>query len=811
MKKDNSPLLYLIVFILATLLSSTHLQASPITIFDITTQEPIEGVYVYNNTFNAVSDIQGKVLLETNISYKEIYFQHLQYKTAVFHIDSIRNNNNEVYLTPTDKKLDIVTVTANRWSENADKVPNKIAVITAKENELANPQTSADLLVSSGEVFIQKSQLGGGSPMIRGFAANRLLIVVDGVRMNNAIYRSGNLQNVISLDPASIQSTEILFGPGSVIYGSDALGGVMSFHTISPKLSESDKMLKHAKTLTRYSTSSNEKTVHANVNIAHKKIGFLTSISYSDFGDVMMGKNGEHKESSNNYTRPEYISHINGKDRTIINENIYKQISTGYKQMNFVEKLKYKPNNNLDINYSLLYSQTSNVPRYDRLIQYKNDELKYAEWYYGPQKWLMNTVSAHYKKNKKVFDEAKASFAIQHYGESRHDRKLNSTVLRERFEKVTIYSFNIDLHKKLKKNANLYYGTEAIHNKVNSHGYSTNITTGYNEKIASRYPNNSLLSTISTYSLLKKEISNTTTLSAGARFSHINVNAQFNSDFYNFPFSGIHITNKAFNGTAGLVHSTTNEWKVSFNIASGYRAPNIDDIGKIFDSEPGAVIVPNKDLSPEYSYNAEMGINGKATSFLKLDCSAFFTYLEDAITRNDFTFNGADSIMYDGEMSKVQAMVNQDRAYIWGASAGVLIRFHSTVSLTSKINYITGQDQEGKPLRHVTPLFGTTKLSYKTPKTQINLYSHYNGKINTENLAPSEQSKTYLYALDNQGRPYSPSWWTINIKASHMFSKNIRANLGIENILDNCYRPYSSGIVSSGRNIIMSITASIGD
>ena len=109
--------------------------------------------------------------------------------------------------------------------------------------QFQNPQTTADLLSNSGEVFIQKSQQGGGSPMIRGFATNRVLIAVDEVRMNNAIFRSGNLQNVISIDPFAVENTEVLFGPGSVIYGSDAIGGVMSFTTLAPKFSDSSKVL----------------------------------------------------------------------------------------------------------------------------------------------------------------------------------------------------------------------------------------------------------------------------------------------------------------------------------------------------------------------------------------------------------------------------------------------------------------------------------------------------------------------------------------------------------------------------------------
>src|SRR5688572_16162673 len=137
-----------------------------------------------------------------------------------------------------EKTLEGVVVSVNKWEQKLNEVPNKIVKISKSEILRNNPQTSADLLGQSGTVFIQKSQLGGGSPMIRGFATNRVLLVFDGVRMNNAIYRSGNLQNIISIDALSTQTAEVIFGPGSLIYGSDAIGGVMDFHTLEPRFSK---------------------------------------------------------------------------------------------------------------------------------------------------------------------------------------------------------------------------------------------------------------------------------------------------------------------------------------------------------------------------------------------------------------------------------------------------------------------------------------------------------------------------------------------------------------------------------------------
>ena len=152
-------------------------------------------------------------------------------------IDSIKKDY-WTQLDSTDTELEQVVISATKWRQSRDKSPLKVISVKSADIVLQNPQTAADLLGNSGAVFIQKSQQGGGSPMIRGFAANRLIYTVDGVRMNTAIFRGGNLQNVISLDALSLESAEVLLGPDAVVYGSDAIGGVMSFETLGPKFSD---------------------------------------------------------------------------------------------------------------------------------------------------------------------------------------------------------------------------------------------------------------------------------------------------------------------------------------------------------------------------------------------------------------------------------------------------------------------------------------------------------------------------------------------------------------------------------------------
>ena len=228
--------------------------------------------------------------------------------------------------------------------------------------------------------------------MIRGFATNRVLLVVDGVRMNNAIYRSGNLQNVISIDPLAVETAEVIFGPGSLIYGSDAIGGVMDFHTLQPGFSSTEKNLVRGSALIRYATANNENTIHADLNIGGKKFSVLSSVSLSDFGDLKMGINGP----AVGYLRPEYATTIGGKDTVLQNEDPLVQKHSGYQQLNLLQKLRFKPAENMDLQYSFTYARTGNAPRYDRLIQYRNDRLRFAEWYYGPMLWYMHHIHTNF-------------------------------------------------------------------------------------------------------------------------------------------------------------------------------------------------------------------------------------------------------------------------------------------------------------------------------------------------------------------------------------------------------------------------------
>lgn len=774
--------------------------AQTVSVVDETNLQPIENVFVFSKDKSVLINKKGEADI-SNFGKNEILtFQHASFENYIISYEDLERAGFKIKLSESVLNLNEIVVSANRWEQNKKEVSNKITAISAKEIAFANPQTTADLLGTSNEVYIQKSQMGGGSPMIRGFATNRILIVVDGVRMNNAIYRSGNLQNIISLDANSIENTEIIFGPGSVIYGSDAIGGVMDFHTLRPKLSTTDKLNFSANALSRYSTANNEKTGHIDFNIGSEKWGFLSSITYSDFDDLKMGSRG-----NDEYVRPEYVDWINGQDSIVKNNDENKQKFSGFSQINLMQKIRFSPNEKWDINYGFHYSELSDVPRYDRLIQYKKDKLKYAEWYYGPQKWMMNVLNVKYSNFTKLFDEAKLIVAYQDYEESRHDRKFGKDEIRERTEKVGAFSANLDFDKQLNEKSTLFYGLEVVTNKINSTGQKRHIETGELTSYASRYPDDSDYSSYAGYLNYKNNLNKKMTFIAGVRYSRILLNSTFDTTFYKFPFDNININTGALNGSLGFVYRPNNNWQFNINTSSGFRAPNIDDVGKVFDSEPGSVVVPNEDLNSEYAYNVDLGIIKTINDKIKIEATGFYTLLKDAMVRRDFTFGGEDSIMYDGELSRVQALVNADEAKVYGIQFGLYADIIKYLSFKTNLTYTKGEDKDGCPLRHVAPLFGSTHLIFKAEKIKADLYANYNGEISNKNMASSEQAKSYMYATDNNGNPYAPEWFTLNFKASYQINKFIQINAGIENILDERYRPYSSGIVAPERNFIFGL------
>ena len=700
--------------------------------------------------------------------------------------------------------LDEVVISFNKWEQNRKEVPNMIEKVNLRDARLRNPQTTADLLGQIGSVFIQKSQLGGGSPMIRGFATNRVLMVVDGVRMNNAIYRSGNIQNIISIDPLSLEGAEVVFGPGSLIYGSDAIGGVMDFHTLTPVFAETKKIQIKGSSTVRYATANKENTFHTDFNLSKGRWAFVSSFTYSKYDDLKMGVHGPAS-----YLRNEYIERINNIDSTVNNSNPRIQSFSGYEQLNLLQKVRYKLNDHVDMTYSFTYAGTGEAPRYDRLIQYRNDKLRFAEWNYGPMLWRMHSLTIADNKKNALYDASRWVIGYQNYAESRIERTRASSTRTIQSESVDATSINWDAQKQIGKGS-FFYGLEYVYNQVGSVGSRTNIITGSTAPFASRYPNNSRWQTSGAYGSYKLNLHKSLTLISGLRFSYNQLNSNFDTTFIKFPYKKASIKDGGLTGNLGLVYRPSDKLQLNANFSTGYRMPNVDDVGKLFESVPGNLTIPNPNLTSEYAWNIEMGIVWKASDRLKVEFNLFHTWLNNAITLRPYQFDGKDSIVFNGITSRVQALQNVSTATVWGLQTSVHYKIGRDLFIQSFANWINGKEtddirNEQVPLRHAAPFYGNTNLRYSRNKVFIEFTAMYNGEVSADELAPVEQAKIDIYAKDANGKPYSPSWYTINLRTSYQLDPKTSFTASWENITNQRYRPYSSGIVAAGSNLIFAV------
>ena len=810
-----------------------------IFVYDALDRKGIEDVHVYNKSksFMATSDKEGYITLKGTPESEEYFtFQHIAYEDQTLSLTKINKMKFQVELFPKDAELPEIVIAAGKIKEKLDEITNKVDIIKSEDVKINNPATSADLLQHTGNVYVQKSQQGGGSPVIRGFEANKVLIVVDGVRMNNAIFRGGHVQNVITIDNNMLERTEVVYGPGSVIYGSDALGGVMHFFSRKPAFTgdlndengEDKKMNFAVNAMARYSSATNERTAHVNIDWGTRNFGSLTGITYSKFGNTIIGEQRFH-DYDDWGKRYYYVERIDGKDSLIVNENENELYPTGYDQMDFLQKLRFRLSDVSEAGINIQHSSSSDIPRFDRLNDPAGDEdafdesgnetgLKFAEWNYGPQKrWLFSGYLQTEGKTS-MYDNAGLVVAYQKIDEDRIDRKFGKTERRYREEDVQVYSLNLDFSKSLNFKNDLQYGLEGTHNIVNSKGYLKDINTDevLGDFVLTRYPNaGSTMSTMAAYIRHKWRISPKWILTDGLRYSHIFLKAVYQDNIvFQLPYNSLQGNYGAVTGSIGLVYKAGKQTHIKISLASGFRAPNIDDAAKIFDPNDFIVVVPNFDLQPEYAYNAELGLTKKIGKKLNFNADVYYTYLNNLITRRPFSMtNGQDSLWFDDSLRPIYTNVNAGKGLVYGFALGAKLDLTKHIRLEKKFNYTKGRDLTNDlPLGHIPPFFGQFKIKYHGKKLESLFSIDYNGK------KPIEQYGGYMLNPDtgevstnsedkaNEATPEgTPGWWTLNFRSSYQLNEYLQFTVGIDNLLDVHYKPFASGVSAPGRNFIMSI------
>ncbi len=794
------------------------LTAQEVKVVDYETAVPVENVSVFNPRLNVFLHTNKKGIINIRLFKPNdtIYFAHPDYETVRYTKKEIIQNKYRVELYRPFTVLNTVVLSVSRAEKSKKDVARQVAVVDQVRIQNQINSTVPDVMEKLPGISVQKTQGGGGSPVIRGLEANRILLVLDGVRMNNAIYRTGHLHKSVTIETPVLERMEVIYGPSS-IYGSDALGGVVHFISKTPVINNPKEI--SGTILGRFATATREASVHFSLDISKPNWASLTSLSYSDFGDIRMGNLRLHgyeewgivKEFSNNsdyYFNPAPVP----------NTDLSIQPKTAYKQYGLMNKTLFALGTDSYLIFNTHLHTTSDIPRFDKLKEQTGGHLKFAEWHYGPMLFFMFSPRWEYQTDRKFLKKLKIITSYQQTRESRIYRKFNDSIRKYRKEKVHVLTLNADLSSKINAKSKIYYGAEVVYNKILSEAYGKTLVVEANRVVdeigehyvPTRYPNaGSHYMNFALYGNYEHRFNKRHQISAGLRATQTYLKAKWKDlQLVDLPFQALLINNFALTPTAHYIYSPPN-WKISLTVGSGFRSPNVDDVGKIREKR-GKLLVPNIDLKPEYIYTSELGIQkvfweGKA----EIQAYAYYNVFHNYIERKPFILNGFGQIEYDGEPVDIFANVNSGKAFIYGGDFSLLFKPHKNVRWQSTLRHIKGKKENGDPMPSIPPLKITSELSYKNDFFEIIGFLEYNAEKPVDEY-------DIISGIDNiEESPFDPEtgqyagfpqWYIVNLSFNYYLTHNLTLNIGVENIFDIHYKRFASAVSEPGRNIKVQIT-----
>ena len=761
------------------ILISSKVSAQKITIKDIITKQRIEGVSISSGTNNngVTSDRNGTVQLEIFKDEDTLQIKHVSYQE--FNVTKKDIQNNIIYIVVKTHTLDNVEI------KDSKLIYFKEASVFTKINsiEIANVQSAqtSDLLEKSMGLSIQKSQNGGGSPNLRGMEANRLLIIVDGIALNNTIFRSGHLQNTATINPFFLNSAEVLFGPSAAAYGNGAMGGAIIFTTKRPKKNGGQHFAQ------QFESSSKAVFTSLTTNYELGRSINISGFSIKSYGDLKMGKNRKH-------------GFVNwGNEDNITEKNTQKE--TAYQQADFFHKTLFQISKNNFLLFNTQFSTSSNINRFDKLNDLKDGLNKYLHWYYGPQKRILQSVRLKNYNNTILSNEAVFTVSFQKVNESRHKQKVGANLLSSRNESLQIFDLKTDILKQINK-LKINYGFDSRLQKLES---TANLSSSYNTYYnTSRYPDggtNVLNNAI--YLQLNFQGIKKINLLLGTRYNVNSLSSTFkDTATIKLPFKKIIVENHTLSNSIQVYYKVNSYFTFNASVSNGFRNPNTDDVGKVFSKDDISVILPNDKLSTEKSFNFESGLVVKLNKLITFKLQLFQTEIIDAIERRYAQLNGNDSIIYDGEMMRIMKNKNIGSATISGINFSYRISLAKKFTNNGSINILRGKTSDKLPLAHIPPANIISELNYNFKKQFISFGIHYNGLKKSEDYDISGVDN-----IEEATKIGNPSWCTLNLKYKINIDKNLTFISGVYNITDIHYKTFGSGISASGRNFSLSLQA----
>ncbi len=660
------------------------------------------------------------------------------------HITVTANNSDNREPSDTITQLSDVTVTATRKSTGLLSIPYSASLVMVREIATLQYRTTPDALTGTTGVFIQKTNHGGGSSFVRGLTGNQTLILLDGIRLNNATFRYGPNQYFNTIDAATVSKIEVARGTGSVQYGSDALGGVVQVFTKDPTFGKNKSW--HGSLRGKAATQDMEYSGRATMEYSSEKLAVVAGYSNKKFGDLVGG----------------------GTTR--------RQSPSGYKEQAADFKLKYQLATNAVVTVSHQWLRQTDVPLYHR-VQLEN----FAYYVFDPQQRQMTYAKLELTSKNKLLDKISLIASLQKSLERRDYQKNGNANKFLEEDKVRTWGNVIDVFSAISKDWTANTGVEYYHDQVNS--FKQQITIAGNQSINQRglYPNNAGSGNFSVYSL-HHFTTGKFDVEAGVRYNSVAITIP-DTVTTALKLGDITVKPSSLVTNIALLYHIGPNQNVYSSFSTGYRTPNIDDLGSLglvdFRYE-----IPAYDLKPEKTYNTEIGyrfINKKIQSSVAF----FYMHLTDLITRVQVA--GQQVGGYN-----VYTKQNSQKSYIRGTEISFNYRINNALSVKTNASYLYGQNISDKePMRRIPPFNGRVFIDYRKQKWGMGTSYLFAGKQGR--LAKGDKDDNRI-ALGG-----TPGWNLFNLYGNYTINQ-LSFYIAVENIFNEDYRTHGSGINGMGRS-----------
>ncbi len=727
------------------------------SVIDQKTRQPLADVHIaiIDSSFGTVTDKAGNFALgDATSDSLRLRISAIGYSTLEYVM--VKEKEYFIELIPSFILLNnAVTITAQRSERlSFDVAPSTSSLSSTQLAELA-PRTTPEALMNETGVWVQKTNHGGGSPIIRGLVGNQILLVVDGIRLNNATYRYGPNQYLSTIDPGIFDRIEVNRGSGSVLYGSDALGGVVQVISATPSFSLTGLKV-GSRIQTKWMSAGMEQSIRPEVELRGRQIAFLGGLSVRNFGNAVAGA------------------------------NLGVLAPTGYQERSGDAKLLLRTGFNGILTAAFQQTTQNHVPRYDQVVQGG-----FSLYEFEPQTRQLSYLRWESSTKIQWLKSFRITGSLNRSVEGTISQKNNSVELKRQLDEVNTLGLTAEFQSSPTANWHIQSGIEYYFDKVNSNTNVLNTTTNTETSQRGSYADGSTISNFAFFTNHQLDWKKFQ-FSAGARFNSVTVSILDNI------FGNQQINPNAVVGSAGVIYKISSKLRMIGTVNSGFRAPNVDDLSKFGTLEANVFEIPGSSLSPERSFNLETGIK-YSSSKLSWTITAYQTKLTDLIDRLTTSYNGSPT--FDGRT--VYQKQNVGEALVRGVEADIEAMVGSSFTLFGNVTYTHGENETKKePMRRIPPMFGRVGFRYAHP-CGVWFRTEWAMAGKQDRLAAGDKSdvRINIRLIDEA----MPAWDIVNIYAGYSY-KFISVQVSTQNIFDKAYRVYASGIDGYGRCMTASVS-----